>query len=90
MEPYWAHARRDFSIPYYPNVTMAWDSSPRTNQTGPFPNSGYPYMPALEENTPAAFTAALRSARAFLDRTASPDTYPDDQRLERVDRRQLP
>lgn len=67
MEAYWTDARSTFSLPYYPNVTMGWDSSPRTNQAGPFPNSGYPYMPALADNTPAAFGAALRAARTFLD-----------------------
>ena len=72
IEAYWAHARRDFLIPYYPNVTMGWDSSPRTNQFGPFSNSGYPYMPAIAGNTPAAFETALRSARRFLDEQPAP------------------
>ena len=41
--------------PYYPNVTMGWDASPRTNQNGPFVESNYPYSPILGGNTPEKF-----------------------------------
>ena len=68
MEQYWEQAQAHFVVPYYPNVTMGWDSSPRTNQSRPFTNAGYPYTPVLAGNTPEAFQAALRAARAFLDR----------------------
>ncbi len=68
MEHYWAQAQREFTLPYYPNVTMGWDSSPRTNQRGPFANTGYPYTSILGENTPDAFAAALYAARDFLAR----------------------
>jgi hypothetical protein len=71
MEGYWQQARKDFTVPYYPNVTMGWDSSPRTVQDGLFPNSGYPYMAALADNTPAAFEDALQAARTFLDEQPS-------------------
>jgi hypothetical protein len=67
MEQYWRQAQREFSLPYYPNVTMGWDSSPRTNQDRPFTDSGYPYTPILGGNTPDAFQAALRAARDFLE-----------------------
>jgi hypothetical protein len=52
-------------VPYFPNVSMGWDASPRTVQTVPFTNRGYPFMPVLTGNTPAAFRAALESARAW-------------------------
>lgn len=67
MEQYWKQAQREFSVPYYPNVTMGWDSSPRTDQSRPFTNAGYPYTPVLTGNTPEAFQAALHAAREFLD-----------------------
>lgn len=67
MEQFWMQAQRDYALPYYPNVTMGWDASPRTNQSRPFVDAGYPYTPVLGDNTPAAFAAALRAARTFLD-----------------------
>ena len=29
---YWDKAKAEYGVPYYPNVTMGWDPSPRTNQ----------------------------------------------------------
>jgi len=53
-------------LPYYPNVTMGWDASARTLPSDIHANIGYPYMPALKNNTPQAFEAALRDAAEFL------------------------
>lgn len=64
-----AHAER-FDLPYYPNVTVGWDSSPRTVQSDVFEDLGYPFTPVLTGNTPEEFGGALKRARAFLD--ASP------------------
>ena len=61
-------AAQHLSVPYYPNVSMGWDPSPRTNQTGPWGNVGYPYTPVVTGNTPAAFKRALIEARDFMDR----------------------
>lgn len=57
------------SVPYYPNVTMGWDPSPRCDPDLPYVRGDYPYTPVATDNTPAAFEAALREARAYLDRT---------------------
>jgi hypothetical protein len=54
-------------VPYHPNVSMGWDSSPRTVQTSPFEYRGYPWMSILEGNTPDAFAAALTRAKEFAD-----------------------
>jgi hypothetical protein len=62
----WAELESQFSVPYFPNVTMGWDASPRTDQAGPFGNFGYPYTPSLIHNTPAAFKTALQAAKDFL------------------------
>jgi hypothetical protein len=64
---HWHKTRQDFTMPYYPNVTMGWDSSPRTVQSDRFINVGYPFMPALSGNTPAAFQQALVEVKGFLD-----------------------
>jgi hypothetical protein len=53
--------------PYYPNVTVGWDSSPRTVQSDVFENLGYPFTPTLEGNTPVEFEKALRAVKAFLE-----------------------
>lgn len=69
MDGYFTYAEeaaRTFGVPYYPNVTMGWDSSPRAHQDDPFENRGYPFMPALSGNTPAAFREALVRARDLL------------------------
>ena len=63
----WEKYRRQFAIPYYPNVSMGWDPSPRTVPTDKFADRGYPYSAVLEGNTPAAFREALQKARAFVE-----------------------
>ncbi len=63
----------ELSIPFHPNVTVGWDSSPRTAQGVPFVNAGYPWK-ATADPEPAQFAAGLREALAFLDRHPSP--YP--------------
>jgi hypothetical protein len=63
---YWDEAVRKFSLPYYPNVTMGWDSSPRANQTDAFGNFGYPFMNTIGGNTPDRFREALLIAKQRL------------------------
>jgi len=63
----WTQLSHDFSLPYFPNVTMGWDPSPRTEQSHPFTNDGYPWMATLKDNTPEHFTTALRAVKSFLD-----------------------
>jgi hypothetical protein len=64
----WTRLSSEFSLPYFPNVTMGWDPSPRTVQSEEFSNAGYPWMATLEGNTPQRFEVALREAKTFLDR----------------------
>jgi hypothetical protein len=56
-----------YRLPYYPNVTMGWDPSPRTIQTDRYDNVGYPFTPILAGNTPQSFEQSLLAARRFLD-----------------------
>jgi hypothetical protein len=66
-EEYRAKASTELGKPYFPNVSVGWDSSPRAAQTDTYVNGGYPFLPVIQDNTPAAFGKALRSAKAFLD-----------------------
>ena len=62
----YARLRDSYRLPYYPNVTVGWDSSPRTVQSDAFDNLGYPYTPILSGNSPREFEIALRAVTAFL------------------------
>ncbi len=63
---YWDKARGEHSLPYYPNVTMGWDTSPRADQSQPFDQSGYPFMNTIANNTPQRFQKALEMTRDRL------------------------
>jgi hypothetical protein len=67
----WRQFAEQFQVPYLPNVTVGWDSSPRTVQSDRFdPAVGYPHTNVIVGNTPTAFGEALSRAKDFLDRTA--------------------
>lgn len=59
-----------YSIPYFPNVTMGWDASPRTIQSDAYDNLGYPFMYILDGNTPAEFEISLRHVKELSDRNS--------------------
>lgn len=63
---YWKRAEQDFSVPYFPNVTMGWDSSPRADQRDKFENVGYPFMNTISGNTPERFREALEMTKERL------------------------
>ncbi|MBN1419465.1 MAG: glycoside hydrolase family 99-like domain-containing protein [Planctomycetes bacterium] len=70
---YWDEAEKRFDVPYFPNVTMGWDSSPRAHQEDEFGNSGYPFMHTIGGNTPERFRRALEETRRrLLERTEGP------------------
>lgn len=52
-------------VPFHPNVTVGWDSSPRVAPTVPFERGAYPLYPVFDQ-TPAQFEEGLRRARDFL------------------------
>ncbi len=68
---YASEAVTRFNIPYFPNVTVGWDSSPRCDPNSSWGNYGYPYTSVIEGNTPEAFKNALTEAREFLKRNPS-------------------
>ena len=63
---YWDKAKERFRQPYYPNVTMGWDSSPRAHQDDDFGNFGYPFTNTISGNTPARFRRALELTKERL------------------------
>jgi hypothetical protein len=63
---HWDHAKEHFRQPYYPNVTMGWDSSPRAHQQDEFGNFGYPFTNTIGGNTPARFRRALELTKERL------------------------
>jgi hypothetical protein len=72
---YYRGTAKTYPIPNHPNVTMGWDSSPRTNPDGPFINKGYPYMGRMKDNTPKAFRGALEEAKKLAE------DLPESQRI---------
>jgi hypothetical protein len=61
----------DLSVPFIPNVSVGWDSSPRTDQSQPFTADEYPWYPIFDAS-PEQFERGLERARDFLDRQDLP------------------
>ena len=57
-----------YHVPYFPNVTMGWDASPRCSEKIDYKNYGYPCMPIMVNNTPAAFQKALLQSKQWVDK----------------------
>lgn len=68
----WDEYQHKFGVPYHPNVSVGWDSTPRTQQDVPYTVGAYPWYAVLEGNTPAAFGSALTRARQYLERSDVP------------------
>ncbi len=56
---------RELPVPFHPNVTVGWDSSPRTAQNRPFEPNGYPWVTTWDPD-PQEFRAGLERAALFL------------------------
>ena len=52
----WESSTSDFTIPYYPHVSIGWDNSPRLGQSA-----------VVRNNTPENFQKALEDAKQFVD-----------------------
>jgi len=63
---YWDSVKDEFGVPYFPNVTMGWDPSPRAAQDDAFDNVGYPFMNTIGGNTPERFREALELTKQRL------------------------
>jgi hypothetical protein len=51
---------KQFRQPYFPNASMGWDPTPRTEQSEPWGRGNYPFTGVIVGNTPAAFHTALQ------------------------------
>lgn len=55
-------------VPYHPNVSMGWDSSPRCRNARDWATRrDYPYGAVMVNNTPAAFRESLERARPLAE-----------------------
>ncbi len=63
---YWEDAKQKFDVPFYPNVTMGWDATPRCDLSSEWENVGYPFMNTLGNNTPENFKKALQITKDKL------------------------
>ncbi len=61
----WERMGREFSVPYFPHVSLGWDNNPRFQTFRPG---------IITNNTPAQIEAMLRAAKAYVDR--HPDQPP--------------
>jgi len=72
---YWEKAEQMFDVPYFPNVTMGWDSSPRAHQDDEFGPFGYPFMNTIGGNTPERFCDALVATKNKLSEPGKPKVF---------------
>lgn len=63
---HWDKAKLEYPIPYFPNVSMGWDSSPRCDLKSEWGNYGYPFMNIIGNNTPENFKKALQMTKDKL------------------------
>jgi hypothetical protein len=63
---YWDKVKKIYGVPYFPNVSMGWDSSPRCDIKSEWANVGYPFTNTIGNNTPENFKTALRITRDKL------------------------
>jgi hypothetical protein len=61
----------DLTVPFIPNVTVGWDSSPRTAQDEPFTYDAYPWYPVFDSH-PAQFERGLERVAEFVERQQQP------------------
>lgn len=69
---YWEKIEKEIDLPYFPNASMGWDSSPRTVQSEMFKPVGYPFTSILGGNTPACFKEALQAIKRRMDQKSGP------------------
>ncbi len=68
---YAEYIARQLPVPYFPNITMGWDSSPRTLPSDTYEEAAYPFSAAMGNNSPQHFQQACKMIKQFLDGRAS-------------------
>lgn len=54
----WQRIRTEYSVPYYPHISVGWDNNPRYNHLT---------QPIMKDNTPENFRKGLEAAKEFSD-----------------------
>lgn len=72
---YWKKMQSECPVPYYPNLTMGWDPSPRTVQSDSYLHRGYPFTPIISGNTPAAFKNAAGKIKTQMSKLNLPSPF---------------
>ncbi len=60
---YWDKAKSEFNVPYFPNVSVGWDPTPRCDLKSEWGNFGYPFTNTIGNNTPENFKKALQMTK---------------------------
>lgn len=68
-----AHCESSALDRYIPNLSVQWDSSPRTVGSDTFELGGYPFTGTFR-STPAEWQEALQAGKEFLDATCNSST----------------
>jgi hypothetical protein len=63
---HWDKAKTEYGVPYYPNVTMGWDPTPRCDPESEWAPVAYPFMNTIGNNTPENFRIALQMVKEKL------------------------
>jgi hypothetical protein len=63
---HWEKAKTEYGVPYFPNVTMGRDPTPRCDLNSEWANVGYPFMNIIGNNTPENFKSALQMTKEKL------------------------
>ena len=64
---FWARAKTEYSIPYFPNAMVNWDNSPRAAANADWSHPGaHVVNPVVTGNTPAAFKQSLEIIKQRL------------------------
>ena len=58
-------------VPFWPNVTVGWDASPRTQQGVAFTEADYPWI-TVWDPSPEEFGVGLEAAKSFVERHPGP------------------
>jgi len=69
---FWEQTEKEIGLPYFPNASVGWDSSPRTVQSEIFTNAGYPFSSCIRGNAPGAFQHTLEVIKQRMNRSGAP------------------
>ena len=68
---FWEKTIASCPVEYFPNVSVGWDTSPRTRPDAPCPGTaGYPYGQTVVGNTPEEFAKSLQIVKRRLEQLA--------------------